>query len=165
MLHSKSLQSCLTLCGPLDCSPPGSSCPWDSPGKNTGAGCHALLQGIFLTQGSNPRFLCFLHWQAGSLPLAPLVLRSVIWSLLLLIKGFPEDNLLQCRRRRFDPWVGKILWRRKKQPTPVFFFSPQTSLLSYFKKLPQPPQPSAAITLISQQRSTSMQYSLPAKGL
>jgi len=29
-------------------------CPWDSPGKNTGVGCHALLQGIFLTQGSKP---------------------------------------------------------------------------------------------------------------
>ena len=29
-------------------------CPWDSPGKNTGVGCHALLQGIFPTQGSNP---------------------------------------------------------------------------------------------------------------
>ena len=28
--------------------------PWDSPGKNTGVGCHALLQGIFPTQGSNP---------------------------------------------------------------------------------------------------------------
>ena len=27
---------------------------WDSPGKNTGVGCHALLQGIFRTQGSNP---------------------------------------------------------------------------------------------------------------
>ena len=34
-------------------------------------GCHALLQGIFLTQGSNSRLLCLLHWQAGSLPLAP----------------------------------------------------------------------------------------------
>ena len=32
-------------------------CPWDSPGKNTGLGCQALLQGIFLTQGSN---LCLL---------------------------------------------------------------------------------------------------------
>ena len=28
---------------------------------------------------------------------------------------------LQCRRPRFDPWVRKILWRRKWQPTPVFF--------------------------------------------
>ena len=42
--------------------------PWDSPGKNTGVGCHALLQGIFPTQGSNPGLL---HWQVGSLPLVP----------------------------------------------------------------------------------------------
>ena len=47
-------------------------CPWDSPGKNTGVGCHALLQGIFSTQKSNPHLLCLLHWQAGSLPLMPL---------------------------------------------------------------------------------------------
>ena len=43
-------------------------CPWDSPGKDTGVGCDALLQGIFLTQGLN---LCLLHWQVGPLPLAP----------------------------------------------------------------------------------------------
>ena len=47
-------QSCLTLCDPMDCSLPGSSIHGDSPGKNTGVGCHALLQGIFPTQGSNP---------------------------------------------------------------------------------------------------------------
>ena len=43
---AKSLQSCLTLCDPIDGSPPGSRlpCPWDSPGKNTGVGCHFLLQ-------------------------------------------------------------------------------------------------------------------------
>ena len=46
-------QSCLTLCDPMDCSPPGSSVHGDSPGKSTGAGCHAFLQGIFPTQGSN----------------------------------------------------------------------------------------------------------------
>ena len=33
-------------------------CPWDSPGKNTGAGCHVLLQGIFMTRGSNQHLLC-----------------------------------------------------------------------------------------------------------
>ena len=44
-------QLCLTLCNPMDCSPPGSSVHGDSPGKNTGVGCHALLQGIFPTQG------------------------------------------------------------------------------------------------------------------
>ena len=49
-----SAQLCLTLCNPMDCSPPGSSIHGVSPGQNTGVGCHALLQGIFLTQGSNP---------------------------------------------------------------------------------------------------------------
>ena len=47
---------CPTLCDPMDCSPPGSSVYGDSPGKNTGVGCHAVLQGIFPTQGSNPGF-------------------------------------------------------------------------------------------------------------
>ena len=56
---------------PHGLQPPRLLCPWDSPGKNTGVGCHALLQGIFLTQGSNPNLLCFLHWQARSLPLGP----------------------------------------------------------------------------------------------
>ena len=45
-------QSHPTLCNPLDCSPPGFSCPWDSPGKSTRVNCHFLLQGIFPTQGS-----------------------------------------------------------------------------------------------------------------
>ena len=40
--------------GPYSCSLPGSSVHGDSPGKNTGVGCHSLLQGIFPTQGSNP---------------------------------------------------------------------------------------------------------------
>ena len=135
-MHARSLQSCLTLCDPMDCNPPGSSllgipqarileqvtisssrdlanpgielaslmspalaagffitsttwlepiyikvvvmvqslshlrllrphglqpaslfCPWDSPGKNTGVGCHFLLQGIFPTQESNQGLL------------------------------------------------------------------------------------------------------------
>ena len=47
-------QSCPTLCYPNDCSPPGSSVHRDSPSKNTGVGCHALLQGIVPSQGSNP---------------------------------------------------------------------------------------------------------------
>ena len=66
-----SLQSCPALCDSMDCSPPGSSVHGDSPGKNTEVGCHALLQGIFPTQGLNPCLLCLLHWQVGSLPQAP----------------------------------------------------------------------------------------------
>ena len=50
-------QPCLTLCDPMDCSLPdplSSSLQGDSPGKNTGVSCHALLQEIFPTQWSNP---------------------------------------------------------------------------------------------------------------
>ena len=43
-------QSCPTLCDPIGCSQPGSSVHGDSPGNNTGVGCHTLLQGIFPTQ-------------------------------------------------------------------------------------------------------------------
>ena len=57
--HAKSLPSCPTLWDPMDCSPP--CCSWDSPGKNTGVGCHFLLQGIFPTQGLNLHILCLLH--------------------------------------------------------------------------------------------------------
>ena len=44
-------------------------CPWNFPGRNTGVGCHALLQGIFPTQESNWCLLCPLYWQADYLPL------------------------------------------------------------------------------------------------
>jgi len=70
-MHAKPLQLCLTLCDPMNHSPPGSSVHGHYPGKNTGMGFHALLQGIFPTQGLNLCLLCLLHWQAGSLPLAP----------------------------------------------------------------------------------------------
>ena len=64
-------QFCLTLWDPMDCSPPGSSVHGDSPGKNTGVHCHALLQEIFPIHGSNLHLFCLLHWQASSLRLAP----------------------------------------------------------------------------------------------
>ena len=52
---------------PTDYNLPGSVCPWDSSGKNTGVGCLVLLQGIFPTEGLNPSLLCLQHRQAGSL--------------------------------------------------------------------------------------------------
>ena len=64
----------MTLCEPMDCSPPGPCwllCLWDSPGKNTGVGSHALLQRIFPTQGLNLCLSHVLHWQMDSLPLTP----------------------------------------------------------------------------------------------
>ena len=56
---AKSLQSCPTLHDSMDCSLPDSLVHGDPPGKNTGMDCHALLQGIFANQGSNP-CLCYL---------------------------------------------------------------------------------------------------------
>ena len=65
------IHSCMILCDPMGWGLPGSSVNGDSPGKSTGVGCPALLQGIFPTQGSNLHLLCLLLWQSGSLPLAP----------------------------------------------------------------------------------------------
>ena len=66
--------------------------PMDFPGTNTRVGFQFLLQGIFLTQGSNSHCLDILHWQADSLPLAPLgkPRKSLFWfnfgySILLLL--------------------------------------------------------------------------------
>ena len=75
-VHAKSLQLCQTLCNSMDCSLPGSSVHGNSPGKNTGVRCHALLQGTFPTQGSNPcllRFLvsCIGRWVLHHLPALP----------------------------------------------------------------------------------------------
>ena len=61
IMHARSVtKPCQTLCSPWIsvCQAPLS---WDFSGKNTGVGCHALLQGIFLTQGLNPGLLCLLH--------------------------------------------------------------------------------------------------------
>ena len=54
MLLGLAAHSCLTLYSLKDWSPPGSLVHGDSSGKHTGVGCHAMLQGIFPTQGSNP---------------------------------------------------------------------------------------------------------------
>ena len=66
-------------------------CSWNSPGKNIGVGCHFLLQGIFLTQGSNPHLL---HWQADALPLSHL--RSQISELHGPKRQYEELMLLNC---------------------------------------------------------------------
>ena len=65
--HAMLLQSCPSLCDPMDCDPSDSSVH----GKNTGVGCRALLQGVFLNQRSNLHLSCLLNWQEGSLPLTP----------------------------------------------------------------------------------------------
>ena len=61
-------QLCPTLCNPMDCSPPASSVHGDSPGKNIGMGCHALLQGNLPNPRIEPRSPVL---QVDSLPAEP----------------------------------------------------------------------------------------------
>ena len=87
---------CLALCDSVDCSPPGSSVHGDSPGKNTEVGCLALLQGIFLTQGSNPG-LPHCRWILYHLSHK----NTGVGSLSILWENFPiqemKQGLLHCR--------------------------------------------------------------------
>ena len=61
-------QLCPTLCDPMDYSPARLLCPWNSPGKNTGVGCHSLLQGNLPNPGIKPSCPGL---QADSLPCEP----------------------------------------------------------------------------------------------
>ena len=78
-------QSCLTLLRLHGLQPARLLWPWNFPHKNTGVGCHFLLQGIFLTQGSNLCLLRFLQWHVDSSPLchlgSPMLLVTKIKSL------------------------------------------------------------------------------------
>ena len=100
-------KSCLTLVT-LDCSPLGSSVHCISQARILQP---FSLQGIFLTKGSN---LGLLHCRQ-SLALQPDSLP---------LMGFPGGSdgrvCRKCGKPGFDPWVGKIPWRRKRQPIPVF---------------------------------------------
>ena len=110
--YAKSFQSRVTLGDPMDCSPPGSS-------------VHGFLQARILewvavpsSRGSSwsrdrtriSYVSCIGRWIL--LPLAPPGLP--LWLSWWRIR-------LQCGRPGFCPWVGKILWKRERLPTPVFW--------------------------------------------
>ena len=97
----------MTLCDPMDCSPPG-FCPWDCLGRSPAVGCHFLLQGVFPTQGSYVGRWILYHctsWETHQ-PLAwgqptCLLLCSILSCSILL--GFPggssgKEPARQCRR-------------------------------------------------------------------
>ena len=96
-------------------------CPWDSPGKNAGVGCHALLQGIFLTRGLNLESLVFPALQADSLPtklcgkaIYCYILRTWnrtwVISILKLIyfrwSTIPTSDTLKTALRMRRPWLS-----------------------------------------------------------
>ena len=91
-------------------------CSRGFPGKNTGVGCHSLFWGIFPNQGLNPGLL---HW------------RQILY---YLRHQEPACQRMRHNRLEFNPWVGKIPWRRAWQPNPVFFpgkSNGQKSLMGY----------------------------------
>ena len=112
---AQSLQLCPVHCDPMDCSLPGSSLHEDAPGKNTGVGCHALLHGIFSTQGSNLHLLCLLHWQVGSLPLAP--------------PGKPPIKGIKLHK--IDLFLGKFVYQIYKKHAKIRRFLKQPCVLSF----------------------------------
>ena len=70
-------------------------------------GCHFLLQGIFLTQGSNPRLM-------SSALAGRFFTSSATWEA-------AYGCYCTCGRPGFDPWVGKVPWRRERLPNPLFW--------------------------------------------
>ena len=120
---AKSLQSCPTL-RPQRRQPTRLPCPWDSPGKNTGVGCHFLPQGMKVKSEREVTQSCLTLSDPmdcsppGSSVHGIFQARVLEWGAIAFSGG---QVLLktECRRPTFDPWVGKILWRREQLPTPV----------------------------------------------
>ena len=130
------LQSYPTLCNSMDYSP-WLLCPWDFPGKNTGVGCHFLLQDVFPTQRSNQHLL---NWQGDSLALShlgsptyfplllfsPSVVSNSLWPHELQHTKllYPSLSLGVCSNSRPLSW-----WCH---PTILFFVIPFSSCLQFF---------------------------------
>ena len=99
----KVAQLCPTFCDPMDCSPPGSS-------------VHRILQARILAWVAIP------FSRGSSQPRDWTQVSGIVGRLFTL--WAPKEAHApapQCQRPGFDPWVGKIPWRRERQPTPVFF--------------------------------------------
>ena len=91
-------------------------CPWDSPGKNTGVGCRFLLQGIFLTQGSNLRLLPG-RWILYRCTITELVTKG--WQSSLALQAPAHLGVFSARGCPLPPPWTHCLYSSRKPPTPV----------------------------------------------
>ena len=105
---------------PHGLSPTRLLCPWDSPGKNNGVGCHALLQGTFPTQGPNPglphrRWILYLlstgsstsSLQEGSPPIYGYCLNICLLAVFVTIYCLPCSKFHLLTRYYFNTWGNK----------------------------------------------------------
>ena len=101
--------------------------------------CHFFLQGIFATQGLNPHLLHLLHWQADSLPLAPLGKPILVTSLnpqsYTCIWGFPETKTSNWSTFRKQGGASKSflgsLWMHRLPPLPLSDLEPSFNASSF----------------------------------
>ena len=104
-VHAKSLQSCPTLCDPIDYSSISSSVHGILQAKILECVAHVLLQGIFLIQGSNTHFLCLLHCPAGSLLLHRLGSLSLVCTIsndgFVVLQSHRHTPKMHCHTRGF----------------------------------------------------------------
>ena len=104
---AKSLQSCPTLWDPIDGSPPGSSVYGDSPGKNTGGGCHFLLQCMKVKSESEVAQLCptLRYPMDCSLPGSPVhgifQARVLEWGAIALAQAKRIDSKPEIRKNNY----------------------------------------------------------------
>ena len=110
-------------------------CPWDSPGRNIGVGHHILLQGVFLTQGSNLCLLHLLHWQVCSLPLVLSGKPDVYIKLTIIDQLTWNDNGLLQVVLFWEIWVHfEKIWYEcyLRAGSKFFFFYGDRAFESYF---------------------------------
>ena len=149
---AKSLQSCPTLCDPIDSSPPGSLVPLDSPGKNIGVGCHFILQCRKVKSESEVAQSCPTlrdppwtaahqappsmgfsrqeYWSGVPLPSPINIYMSLTRAFLVaqLVKNTPTPNAGDLG---LIPGLGNIPWRRELLRTPVFWLGEFNGLFSH----------------------------------
>jgi len=99
-------QSCPALCNPMDCSPPLSM---GFSRQEYWSSCHFLLQGIFLTQGSNSYLLSLLHWQTDSLPLCdPSIIISCTFVNSKKKRSFPRPTSQESPEDVRNEWIQPL---------------------------------------------------------
>ena len=150
----------MTFCDSVACSLPGSFCPWDSPGKNTGVGCH-VLQEIFPTEGLNPGLLhcvqtlyCLSH-QGNPMTNPDDILKNrditlqtkvhVVKAMFFLVVmyrcyGWTTKNAENQRIDAFKLWCWKRLLRvswiaRRSNQSNLKYINPEYSLEELMLKL------------------------------